>query len=83
MHYLMIHCLMHYFWFAFFLVCIILPDPYVPYTIEISAATHAGEGDVNTIIQFTKEGSELVHILRPKMSLVLTLMNQSSLRIYW
>ena len=48
---------------AFFLICIILPEPYVPYTIEISAATHAGEGDVNTIIQFTKEGSECTHIL--------------------
>ena len=46
---------------AFFLVCIVLPEPYVPYTIEISAATHAGEGDVNTIIQFTEEGSELRH----------------------
>jgi len=31
-------------------------EPHVPYTIEISAATHAGEGDVNTIIQFTEEG---------------------------
>ena len=33
------------------------PEPYVPYTIEVSAATHAGEGDVNTIIDFTEEGS--------------------------
>ena len=42
-----------------FLAYIVLPEPYVPYTIEISAATHAGEGDVNKIIQFTKEGSKL------------------------
>ena len=34
------------------------PEPYVPYTIEVSAATHAGEGDVNTIIDFTEEGSK-------------------------
>ena len=46
------------FWFA---------EPYVPYTIEISAVTHAGEGDVNTIIQFTKEGSECTHVLLAKM----------------
>ena len=46
--------------------CIVLPlhiylfplEPYVPYTIEVSAATHAGEGDVNTIIDFTEEGSK-------------------------
>ena len=34
------------------------PEPYVPYTIDVSAATHAGEGDVNTIIDFTEEGSK-------------------------
>ena len=34
------------------------PEPYVPYTIKVSAATHAGEGDVNTIIDFTEEGSK-------------------------
>ena len=34
------------------------PEPYIPYTIDVSAATHAGEGDVNTIIDFTEEGSK-------------------------
>ena len=33
-------------------------EPYVPYTIVISAVTHAGEGDGKTIIDFTMEGSE-------------------------
>ena len=37
---------------------ITFPEPYVPYTIDVSAATHAGEGDMNTIIDFTEEGSE-------------------------
>lgn len=41
-----------------FLAYTVLPEPYVPYTIEISAATHAGEGDMNTIIEFTKEGGK-------------------------
>jgi len=39
-------------------IYLFLPEPYVPYTIEVSAATHAGEGDVNTIIDFTEEGSK-------------------------
>ena len=39
-------------------ILIFLPEPYVPYTIEVSAATHAGEGDLNTIIDFTEEGSK-------------------------
>ena len=40
------------------------PEPYVPYTFEVSAATHAGEGDVNIITDFTEEGSKCTCTMR-------------------
>ena len=44
-----------------------LSEPYVPYTIEVSAATHAGEGDVNTIIDFTEDGSRCTALVLNKL----------------
>ena len=34
------------------------PDPYIPYTVEVRAATSAGVSEPNTQVIFTKEDGE-------------------------
>ena len=58
------------------LQCYFFPDPYVPYEVDVAAATQIGSGDIITKCFFTEQsGTYLIyitsdHVASPSLSLV-------------
>ena len=56
--------------------CYFFPDPYIPYEVDVAAATQIGRGDIITKFFFTEEsGTYLIyitsdHVASPSISLV-------------
>ena len=58
------------------LQCYFFPDPYIPYEVDVAAATQIGRGDIITKFFFTEEsGTYLIyitsdHVASPSLSAV-------------